>query len=146
MEQFKINNFLEDCPNSDFPEFMSLEPEICTKILQNLYLKIGLGRSQNSLKIFEKIHNRSDVVSKIKEPKDFILLNLLNEYKINHSEELLIHWYRFDDIDRLQAKNLSEFFEYLWYPAADDIEIFDDGLKWILSIHHSGEVRLLKDF
>lgn len=43
----------------------------------------------------------------------------------------------------MRFKDLTEHFDYIWYPGPDDIEIFDDSLSWILSVDHGGYLRVL---
>ncbi len=37
---------------------------------------------------------------------------------------------------------MSRWFDDIWYPASDDIDLFDSTLDWILSVSHSGLIDL----
>lgn len=39
--------------------------------------------------------------------------------------------------------DLANFFDYIWFPSSDDVDIFDASFDWILSIDHAGFVKLL---
>ena len=55
-----------------------------------------------------------------------------------------VNWYQFDDIDRFKAKDLNDYFKYIWYPGPDDIEIFPNDLSWMISIDATGAVFIYK--
>lgn len=56
---------------------------------------------------------------------------------------VFINWYRFDDIDKMSLKDLDQYFYDIWFPATDDIDIFDDTFKWIVSIFHDGIISCI---
>jgi len=55
-----------------------------------------------------------------------------------------LNWYRFDKIDELRFVDLCEKFEDIWYPSSDDLDIFDRNMNWLISIEHSGSIRVLR--
>ena len=55
---------------------------------------------------------------------------------------LFLNWYRFDTLDVIAASELALRFSGIWYPSADDIELFDSSCEWFLSIAHTGDVSL----
>ena len=73
----------------------------------------------------------------------FDLAALVHSLELEAQEEVFINWDDFTTIDRMRFKDLTEHFDYIWYPGPDDIEIFDDSLSWILSVDHGGYVRVL---
>lgn len=64
--------------------------------------------------------------------------------KMMVAQKVYINWHRFDKIDQMQFPDLMGHFDDIWYPGADDIDIFDDSLNWVASVSHFGNVRLLK--
>ncbi len=55
---------------------------------------------------------------------------------------LYVEWGALRDIDRFQTDELDRYFYDVWYPAADDIEIFDDTLNWLVFVRHYGGVEV----
>jgi hypothetical protein len=60
---------------------------------------------------------------------------------VTSSETIFLNWYRYDDVDEMRLADVTKFFEDIWYPSSDDLDIFDESLRWILSIRHDGEVK-----
>lgn len=73
----------------------------------------------------------------------FDLKLLFNYIDIKYSEYVYINWYKFDDIDQMKFDDFCMFFDYIWYPSSDDIEIFDESLSWIILIHHTGDIKYI---
>lgn len=59
-------------------------------------------------------------------------------------EKALVNWYRLDEIDEMNMSDFSRYFDDLWYPAADHIDVFDHTISWIVSIDYSGTLSLLR--
>jgi len=68
---------------------------------------------------------------------EFQLNELFNTLGLNPLN-VFINWYRFDDIDEISLKDLDQYFYGIWFPVVDDIDIFDDTFKWVVSISHDG--------
>lgn len=52
-----------------------------------------------------------------------------------------INWRGFEDIDRLETKALAKYFDDIWYPGPDEIDIWDASYEWIMSIDADGGIR-----
>ena len=74
---------------------------------------------------------------------DFDLKLLVRELKLRVSDYIYINWDQFDRIDRMKFDGVAMYFNYVWYSASDDIEIFDDLLQWVLVIRHDGAVGFI---
>lgn len=70
----------------------------------------------------------------------FSILNTLNGIIKNANDKLFVNWYRYDEIDIFKAGDLSTYFDDIWFPDVDDIDIFDNSLDWIVTIRHDGQV------
>lgn len=66
----------------------------------------------------------------------------LSALGLNPRRLIYLNWNQFDDIDEMHLPDVSEFFEFLWYPGADDPDLFDESVTWILSISHDGDNKL----
>jgi hypothetical protein len=89
------------------------------------------------LSILKKLWDVATGIDEVKPSSaEFDLKRTLLGAGIAPSSSVFLNWYRFDDIDEVQLESASTFFHDFWYPSADDLEIFDDSLKWVLFVHH----------
>ncbi len=145
MDTVKIENFKRDYPASDFPEYRTLDQEESERIRQSLVLRLGVPRNASPLDLVKFVSNKCIVVPHADaEKEDFDLNAQLKSLGIQPNEEVLVNWYRYDRIDGIMLTDLSRYFHEIWYPRADDIDVFDESLDWILSVGYSGVVSLLK--
>lgn len=145
MDAIKIDNFGREHPNKDFPRFRSLSIASGNKIQKFLERKLGLSPDSSSLELVKELRANSSLIPDVHAESDTFNLRstLLNE-GIVPKGQMFINWYRFDQIDEISLDDLSTYFDDIWYPAADDIDIFDDSISWIMSIGYSGEVMILR--
>jgi hypothetical protein len=54
--------------------------------------------------------------------------------------DVFLDWHRFDDVDQLKLTDLTRWFDDIWYPLADDIDLCDESTDWIFSIRSEGQV------
>ncbi len=57
--------------------------------------------------------------------------------------ELYVQWRMFREIDVFPTTELERCFYDVWYPKADDIELFDDSMDWLILVSHFGMVSML---
>ena len=70
------------------------------------------------------------------------LPELLRRAGIKPCPVLYVQWSALRDIDRFESEELARHFYDVWYPSADDIEIFDDTLAWLMFVRHYGGVAV----
>jgi len=58
--------------------------------------------------------------------------------------EVYINDHKFEHLDVMLFSNFSKYFTDIWYPSADDIEIFDSSLNYIVAIRHYGALYYKK--
>jgi hypothetical protein len=61
---------------------------------------------------------------------------------ITPAPTVYVEWGPLCEIDRFQIEDLFKHFWDVWYPSADDIEIFDDTFDWIVFVRHYGGVEV----
>lgn len=144
MEMFKIEHFKREYPNAEFPEFYSLN-NIELRVLQNCWFS-KLGFKDRDLLILTNTLNAQSlpIPDTNAEDKGFCLSNVLFHEHIKPNEWIYLNWYRYDQIDKMKFSELEKYFDDIWYPSSDDLDIFDDSYAWILSIRHDGVLSLLK--
>jgi hypothetical protein len=145
MESFKIENFQRHNAGADFPWFETLLPHECASLKTRLVDRLGLVTSTDSLPLVQRLNDISSVV-RVFSPVGAVLdlAAIFHSLGITPSATVLINWYRFDQIDRMKFSDLCHNLEDVWYPAADDIDIFDTSLHWIISLTHYGKIRIVR--
>jgi len=145
MEKIKLDNFSNEYPDRDFPEYVSLSKNACSDIAQSIQEKFALLNATDGLTLVRAIDALAkpcEVASHVGE--HFDLNALLNACRIDAADVVYINWHRYDKIDKLKRCDLASYFYDIWYPDVDDIDVFDDSLNWILSVRHDGYIKLLR--
>jgi len=145
MNKVKVENYLREWPDSAFPAFRELSSEECRSFRVKIASVLGLGPGVPPIDIVSELHSRSQKrLGKVGRDGTFALKTLLRDNGIADPTEAMINWHRFDEIDRMLLDNLSDNFGDIWYPATDDIEIFDHSCQWFLSVAHDGRISLIE--
>jgi hypothetical protein len=145
MDKIKLEDFVRDHPGEIFPENRLLSEQDTTYIRRIIASKLGLAPNVAPLNLVRAVADKAMTLPQINaedESPDFRAL--LYEAGVNPRDKVLINWYRFDRIDEMSLDDFSRYFGDLWYPAADNIDLFDHSLSWILTIDYSGTVSLLR--
>ncbi|TDQ12029.1 hypothetical protein [Pedobacter metabolipauper] len=139
MDDFKISLF-ESEYKKPFPVYRILDDASCRQLVNQLSSKYNL----NVLNIDEELMLKQSLYADSNATEDFRLIRVLNSIGINPLSEVFINWYRFKRIDRFDLKDLDKYFDDIWFPVSDDIDLFDASLDWILSIRHDGCITFCK--
>ncbi len=78
------------------------------------------------------------------EDDNFDWNKVFNRIGIPVPNEVFINFERFNSIDVFLFNDFCKYFGDIWYPAADDIEVFDATFNWIVSVKHYGLVHYAK--
>jgi hypothetical protein len=144
MDSVKVENFAHEHPESAFPAFRPLSHQEAERIKGLIAVRLGLPPDVSSLDFVRGLSERSKIVPGISAEENFNFRNLLNDLNIEARDKVYINWYRFDDIDEISLVDFSIYFDDIWYPAADAIEVFDESLAWIILIDYSGKIGFIK--
>lgn len=144
MDQHKIDNFLKANPVASFPSFVKLSPDECSAVRAKVAEKLGLDAQAPPLQVVKALSEKvgRELLGHVPEEGNPDLSIVLPRLP-RGTDDVLVNWYRFDDIDRLNLNDLFAHFDDIWYPGVDDIEIFDDACKWFLFVSHDGVMDLL---
>ena len=145
MESFKIEHFLKTHNGLLFPWHRSLTADE-TEVIQRRLLndaKIVSDTNTPNLDLVFYLVKKGEVHSDFNaQDKDFNLIAVLDNLEIRPQPNVFVNWYRFDKVDQIRLADLAQYFDDIWYPSSDDIDIFDEDLSWILSVSHDGELRV----
>lgn len=145
MDKLKIDNFSKIHREIDFPKYVSLDSVSAKKIQFLIAEKLKLEDCSDGLSLVKKIDARGALCEGINaEDEQFSLSEAISLAGLISSELVYVNWYRYDDIDKLCLNDFDKYFDDLWYPDLDDIDIFDDSLTWIMSVLHSGQIKVLR--
>lgn len=139
MDDFKIELFESEYDIS-FPFYKSVEEAKCESFIKVISQKynINVSNLESELMLLQSFYEDSNALD------EFKLMDTLAKLEINPLINVYINWYRFKDIDELNLNDLDKYFYDIWFPSADDIDIFDENLNWILSIRHDGCITFIK--
>lgn len=145
MELFKIEHFNKEHGKTNFPEYHELSPEECCNVANAISLKYRI-KAKSPLDFVQQLSSQQVYIdSKNAESEGFSLKSFVEQHKIVPLNKVFVNWYQFDKIDTMSFYDMSKYFDYIWYPSADDIDLFDLSFEWILSIDHDGTIKLLKN-
>jgi hypothetical protein len=142
MHGFKIENFYKLHPSGTFPYFKKLDADECRGMAKRIALAIGLPDGEDTLEIVQRLAEVESEIGTLRENDlSSSLFKVIEKAKISLSELVYVNWYRFDSIDQMKYSEFLKYFDDIWYPSSDDIDIFDDTLSCIFSVTHYGAVR-----
>lgn len=143
MDAIKIDNFRRSYPGVQFAEFEPLAPDRCIDIRQSVARRLGLPADAPPLEVIAKLHEQAGAeLGNAPESGSLDVRITLQKAGVEAGDRVYLNWYRFDDIDEIGVDELSRCFNDIWYPASDDVEVFDGTLSWVLSISHTGRMVL----
>lgn len=142
MEKFKIVHFEKENPGENFPFFIHLSNEEARGLFEKLQNKIGGSLTPQELSL--EIRERSSyLVGENAEKDDFSVKRVVSRIGVKIRRYIYINWYLFDNIDKMDFSDFNQFFDDIWYPGADDVDIFDNTTDWLVSINHDGSIKYL---
>lgn len=145
MDKIKIDNFRKVHHGVDFPKYVSLDTAVTKKIQSLIAQKLGLEIYSDGLALVRKIDSLGELCAGIDAAsEEFSLRKALFHEGIKSSGDVYVNWYRYDTIDKIGLDDFDRYFDDVWYPSVDDIDVFDDSLAWVLSVSHDGKVKMLK--
>ena len=145
MESFKIEHFSRDNPGKSFPKYRLLTTSETDQIHDKLTTILKLENSAEPKKMIAMINDISLELRGVDANDDkFVLMKVFSNLNIQSKEYVYINWYQYDEIDEIDLNDFSKYFNYIWYPSSDDIDIFDSTLSWILCVSHYGNVRFAR--
>jgi len=124
------------------PPFRPMPAERRGELLQ------GLGRalavSADASAVLTALQKRARVVSDVSaEAEDFDLGALFAKLALTSPQTVIVNWRRFDDLDEFVFDDFAKNFDKLWFAGADDIELIDPNLAWVLLVRHDGRPAVL---
>jgi hypothetical protein len=139
MEDFKISNFEKEY-GAEFPDYKTVSGTECKNIVEKISARYNLNKTD----ILSELASKQTFYPKINASQGFVLSKTLIGFGIELPKLVFINWTDFSSFDALSLTDLDKYFYDFWYPASDDIELFDESFNWILSIRHDGAFSSIK--
>lgn len=136
MDSYKIELFEKE--GKEFPFFLHLSDEDDLFNIQQILLE-----NFNHLTI-DELMEKLDTENFISDfnasnESEFNLFELFKSLEIA-PVNVFINWGKFENIDEISFNDLDQYFYDLWFHSTDNIDIFDDTYRWIVSIRHDGVI------
>ena len=107
-------------------------------------MKLGLPGETQAIDVVKRLQESFETPSSYDATDPvFDLRSLVKNLDIETIEDVYINWDQFDHVDKIRFTDLADYFVYIWYSVSDDIEIFDDTLRWAIVIRHDGAVAFV---
>ncbi|MBR3482957.1 MAG: hypothetical protein IKH45_08795 [Neisseriaceae bacterium] len=140
MQQHKIDNFLREYPEQQFPQVCKLSEKECLSI-KTIIMK-NFCKNNEIDYLLNKLTQPENHCGNIDKDGVELIYKLINE---NTTQDfILIDWGKFDDIDKMAVNDFIKYFDDIWYPVADDIDVFDKSCSWIMRIAHWGDIFVIQ--
>ncbi|HTB96571.1 MAG TPA: hypothetical protein VK716_06155 [Terracidiphilus sp.] len=143
MEAFKVQNFERVHGANSFPAFRSLAREETNHTLTQLKRGLGLPHDLSTEDVLHAVDRLSVLVEGVDASEVIFDLRAVLDRLGFSATKVLVNWGRFESMDEFETKDLCNFFTDIFYPSADDLEILDSNVAWLLSIRHHGAVMAL---
>jgi hypothetical protein len=145
MEKFKIENFERERGEGSFPLFRSFTGSELTGVYMSLMKRLALPESTSRSSLDRKIYAASKIIGEIDlDNISATFLAIVFKLGMDSSRLVYLNWGRDEELDEIKFEDLLSNFDDIWYPHADDFDIIDQDLNWVISVDHDGMVRLLQ--
>lgn len=142
MDPFKINNFVREYPGTALPR--------CSAVGQDevIYMASILRRAdpcpgEPATGWLRRCYEASTIMPNVNlEEHEIPLATIFLALSVEPKNYVYLEWGALQNIDRFDLNDLEKYFYDIWYPGADDIELFDETFKWIIFIRHFGSVSI----
>lgn len=145
MHEVKIANFQKEHPGREFPPYRALRAEEAIHVRMRIAALVGVPPDSDPLSLTERLAGAmSEWTEHNAEDKGFELRAVCESLRVQPLQHVYINWGRFDDVNSMEYRDLVDYFDFIWYPGPDEIEVFDSTFAWVVSVDHDGHIRFLK--
>ncbi len=143
VNQFKIEHFENERPGESFPPYETLSDGECNEVVARLCHRLKVERSSDMAPgvvtslLFQSALRECQIEEASIIETDVEVAGVFDA--IGADAHVFILWEE-DEIDRMATADFTSNIDSIWYPAADDILLFDQSMSWIVLINHEGDV------
>lgn len=133
--------FLERYPKRDFCDFSIIGLKESQEYLFKLALNFGLDITGTHYNILLRLREHSTFV-KIIDETTFKPIETLKEQGNEVHDKVFVNYFDFSEIYEISSQELDIYFDDLYFPYSDDVEIFDKSCSWVLFV--TNKMRLME--
>lgn len=142
MDAIKIANFYKDHPSERAPSLRPIGDADTGVLRDRLLSSLGLKAPSDKHLLMQTIHSKLEPIEFIDATSErFDLAVVFRAIGVIPQELVYINWNCFEQVDLIAFADLARWFSYIWYPASDDIEIFDQSCSWVVAVRHFGVIE-----
>ena len=140
MDDFKFEIFKNENPNTPLFKVFQLPSNKVQRIQQELFRSLKI-EGENIRELERRLYDEAKVIVQSIPETNFSMHDIFRSIQVD-SEFIYVTWDSFVNIDKFRLPDFCRWFEYIWYPSSDDIDIFNDDLTWILHVYHYETIAL----
>ena len=142
MDGNKLANFMRSHPGMAPPAMHRLSVAEASELFRKLARRFDVAGDDRLLALRALLEGATPVDGPEPEDDEFDLSAVFDSISVAPDASVFVNWDQFESVDRMRSGDLVRFFTDVWYPGADDIELFDQTFNWILFVPHSGPALL----
>jgi hypothetical protein len=136
--------FRSETPSKRFARYRCLSRKDCEKLSAELFKELEIPRQTEMKDTLKLACSNSRLLIEKFEGTGREILNLLIIEVGYKPISIFVNYDMFEKIYEIATSEFIKYFGYLYYPGADDIEIFDERRCWLLQLNHEEELLILK--
>lgn len=146
MQKHKIKHFKAEYSDRDFPKFKKLKKKEIINIRKKLLFSFELNLFKDISEYCNSINlKQKEITDFYAESEDFNLKEVFNYLSINPKKKVYLEWFFYPfEMDQVYFNDLCKYFDDMWYPSVDDMNIFDETYSWIVTVTHYGNIKYYK--
>jgi hypothetical protein len=142
VQSFKTVNFLRENPGSLPPQFVPLAEGEAREVVDRLLSRAGRPEGRPEAVLGHLLQHSIPLADVNLDQQEIDLREIFNKCGIVPGSCTYVEWGPLREIDRFQTEDLIKHFYDVWYPSANDIELFDDAFDWMVFVRHYGGVQV----
>ncbi|MGJ5820434.1 hypothetical protein [Paludibaculum fermentans] len=142
MEFFKIESLLRKNPGALPPQFASLTEDQEREVIDRLLSSAGRPEGPPQVVLTHILQQSKPLAGVDLDKQEIDLSQVFEKCGVVPRPTIYVEWGPLREIDRFQTEDLIKHFYDVWYPSADDIELFDETFSWIVFVRHFGGVQV----
>jgi hypothetical protein len=144
MNKSRLERFLDFSSSGAEVDIPGLLPEEIYISKNRIKEVLGLSdvNDKNLMGVIYSLAKPCFLISPENLENEFDIFNFIDDISLD--DNVLLVWDDWVDVDKTSVRVLMAEFSNLWFPVADDLNIFDTEGRWVVCIDHNGYVSVLR--
>jgi hypothetical protein len=123
----------------EFPRLEPLSASAAAGVRHKLASKLALPNRTAGTELSLRLREVCETIGDRGIDSDRTLLaSAISRFSPGLAGPVLLNWGHWLEVDRMECRAVIDYFDFLWYPKVDDLDILDEALRWIVSVDHDG--------